>query len=123
MRPLVRIQSPRLSSRIVVLWLFLTFYLVQWQSSAFAIYRATRPNVLYRSNLASSNPVARLGKAKPTGIFSLDDLSNSGPAVRQDSEGWELGPPEDRYIKGGILMYPAGNLGGGVRKWASSYSE
>ena len=40
----------------------------------------------------------------------LDDLSNSGPAVRQDSEGWELGPPKDRYIKGGILMYPAGNL-------------
>ena len=53
----------------------------------------------------------------------LDDLSNSGPAVRQDSEGWELGPPEDRYIKGGILMYPAGYLSGGVREWASSYSE
>jgi hypothetical protein len=116
-------MSPRLFSRIIVLWLFLTFYLVQWQSSAFAIYRATRPNVLYRSNLASSNPVACLGKAKPTGIFSLDDLSNSGPAVRQDSEGWELGPPEDRYIKGGILSYPAGNLCGGVREWASSYSE
>ena len=29
----------------------------------------------------------------------LDDLSNSGPAVRQGSEGRELGPPEDRYIK------------------------
>jgi hypothetical protein len=27
----------------------------------------------------------------------LDDLSNSGPAIRQDSEGWELGQPEDRY--------------------------
>ena len=53
----------------------------------------------------------------------LDDLSNSGPAVRQDSEGWELGPPEDRYIKGGIPMYPAENLCGGVREWASSYSE
>src|SRR6516165_6478197 len=51
------VQSPRLFSRIVVLWLFLTFYLVQWQSSAFASYRATRPNVLYRSNLASSNPL------------------------------------------------------------------
>jgi hypothetical protein len=24
-------------------------------------------------------------------------LSNSGPAVRLDSEGWELGLPEDRY--------------------------
>ena len=35
----------------------------------------------------------------------LDDLSNSGPAGRLDSEGWELGPPEDRYIKGGILSY------------------
>src|SRR5262249_2694741 len=43
----------------------------------------------------------------------LDDLSNSRPAVRQDSEGRELGPPEDRYIKDGILMYPAGNLCGG----------
>src|SRR5262249_38734144 len=38
----------------------------------------------------------------------LDDLSNSGPAVRQDSEGWELGPPEDRYIKGGNPDVPCG---------------
>src|SRR6516162_11539811 len=97
----VRILSPRLISRIIVLWLFLTFYLVQWQSSAFAIYRTTRPNVLYRSNLAGSDPVACLGKAKPTRRLSLDDLSNWGPAVRQDSEGWEIGPSEDRYIKGG----------------------
>ena len=68
------------------------------QIDAFAIYRATRPNVLYRSNLASSNPVACLGKAKPTGKF-LDDLSNSGPAVRQDSEGWELGRPKTVTLK------------------------
>jgi hypothetical protein len=26
----------------------------------------------------------------------LDDLSKSGQAIRLDSEGWELGPPEDR---------------------------
>ena len=40
-----------------------------------------------------------------------------------DCENWELGPPEDRYIEGGILSYPAGNLCGGVREWESSYSE
>jgi hypothetical protein len=28
---------------------------------------------------------------------SLDDLSNSGPAVRLDREGWKLAPPEGRY--------------------------
>jgi hypothetical protein len=29
---------------------------------------------------------------------SRDDLSNSGPVVRQESEGWELGPSEDRTL-------------------------
>jgi hypothetical protein len=62
------------------------------------------------------------GTAKPAKYF-LDDLSNSGPAVRQFSEVWELGLPEDRYIQGGILSYPAGNRCGGVREWESSYSE
>ena len=29
----------------------------------------------------------------------LDDLSNSGPAVRLSSEGRAIGPPEDRFKK------------------------
>ncbi len=97
-------------------------YLDQSQSSVFAIYSATRHNIFRRSTwrVQILLPVWQ-GEPRPKNY--LDDLSNSGPAVRQDSEGWELGPPEDRYIKGGILMYPAGNLCGGVREWASSYSE
>ena len=35
-------------------------------------------------------------QGEPRPENSLDDLSNSGPAVRLDSKGWELGPPEDR---------------------------
>ena len=54
---------PDYSSRVVVLWLFLGAYLVQSQSSVFAIYSVTRHNVFRRRNLASSNPVARLAKA------------------------------------------------------------
>ena len=63
------VQSPRLFSRMVVLWFFLTFYLVQSQSSVFAIHSATRHNVFRRSNLASSNPVACLARRTPAGKF------------------------------------------------------
>jgi hypothetical protein len=45
-------------------------------------------------------------------VFVYDDSSVTMPDTPQYSVG-----------KGGIMSYPAGNLCGGVKEWASSYSE
>jgi hypothetical protein len=88
-----------------------------------ALRPITADDILEARLLALAVGQAGFKSRRPDFYSRIVVLSNSGPAVRQDSEGWELGPTEDRYIKGGILMYPAGNLCGGVREWASSYSE
>jgi hypothetical protein len=38
------------------------------------------------------------------GKFFLEDVSNSGAAVRRDSEGRPTGPPEDGYRKLGCMQ-------------------
>jgi hypothetical protein len=88
----IAVLSSRLFSRIIVLWLFLGFFLVQSQSPVFATSIAIRHNFFRRNYLASSNPVACLGEANPDRKISLDHLSNSGPAVRLESEGTAIGP-------------------------------
>ena len=97
-------SRPDDSSRIVVLWLFLGFYWFN-RKVEFSLFIAQLVTTSFAAVTWRVQILLPVWHGEPRPKSDLDDLSNSGPAGRLDSEGWELGPPEDRYIKGGILSY------------------
>jgi hypothetical protein len=95
-------SRPDYFSRIVVLWHFLGFYLVQSQSRVFAIYSLARHNFFRRNNLTSSNPVACLGKANPgrkilwticrISVRPFDQIVKAGNSARPKTVTGEIMP-------------------------------
>jgi hypothetical protein len=91
-----QIQSPRRFFSHRCLWLFLGFYWFN-RKVEFSLFIAQLVTTSFAVVTQRVQILLPVWEGEPRPENSLDDLPNSGPAVRLDSEGRTTGPHEDRY--------------------------